>query len=305
MRGESAKAALSKGRPRRSGKSASPAKSDARRKQRSRAGSPRTPSAIARLIDRSGETLKLTDRAIRRIAHERLPESSIARIVLKQAFYENWLKIRKRVDFRSDENADAVRAYCAMSIQEFDGINARQRWANWRTVAKNLNGTLPNRPLRAIDLCCGTGHSTEVLATYCAPGSTLLGLEFNEDFVQLARLRTYLDQDGNEVRAEFRAQSVLETFRDASGAAVPPASVDLVNCCGAVGHHFRPDATRTLADEVKRVLKPGGLALIDSGRAGTGKRALLRIFRERGFVPVRSARSNLADRYLQICFKKL
>ena len=60
----------------------------------------------------------------------------------------------------------ARQAYQRMTITEFMRINARQAWANWRTISLNLHGQLPiDRPLTVIDLCCGMGDSTGVLAT--------------------------------------------------------------------------------------------------------------------------------------------
>lgn len=246
-----------------------------------------------------------TDRTIRDLARERLGGRSLASIVIEQAWTESWLRLRRQVNFRKSENSQATRAYRAMSIREFEGINARQRWANWRTVPRNLSGLMPARPLRALDLCCGVGHSTEVLAAYLPRGSRILGLEFNPSFVKTASRRKYLDREGKPALVSFRAQSVLETFRDEKGRKLLASSVDLVNSCGAVGSHFDSDATRRLVSEISRVLRPGGLATIDSGLPGTGLRALSEIFREHGFETVGKARSCLIDPYVQACFRKL
>ncbi len=247
---------------------------------------------------------QFTEEQIKQVAKERLEPSSLALIVLKQAFYEQRARVRTKMSFRERANEAAVEAYCAMDLKEFDGINARQRWANWRTLPRNLSGRLPDRPVRALDLCCGVGQSTEVLAYYLPAGSRILGLEFNPRFVEMARQRPYLDPKGNKVDVDFRAQSVLETFRDADGIPIPDGSVDLVNSCGAIGHHFDADATRVLAIEVERVVGVGGLALIDSGHKGTKSKDVIRIFEAHGFETVNRAKSCFADWNLQICFRK-
>lgn len=73
---------------------------------------------------------------------------------------------RRGIHFR-DTNLEAVSAaYGAMSAAEFDAINGRQDWANWRTIPRALSGHVPDRPLRILDLGCGTGSSTQVLAWY-------------------------------------------------------------------------------------------------------------------------------------------
>ena len=73
--------------------------------------------------------------------------------------------------------SQVLSAYSAMSATEFDAINARQDWANWRTIPRAMNGHLPNHPLRVLDLGCGTGSSTRVLAYYCPVGSHITGFE--------------------------------------------------------------------------------------------------------------------------------
>jgi SAM-dependent methyltransferase len=233
--------------------------------------------------------------------------ASIARllpIVARQAFHEGRVRLWRGIRYRSRRNDEACRAYCDLEPWEFEGLNARQAWANWRTIPRNLDGHLPKERVGAIDLCCGIGQSTEVLAFHLPQGSEILGLEYNPRFVAVARTRAYLSRNGSPATVRFRTQSVLDTFRDADGAVVPDASVDLVNSNGAVSCHFDADATRALAGEVDRVLRAGGLALIDSGRDGTSEGELETIFAGRGFRALHRTRSCLFDRYTQICFRK-
>jgi len=78
----------------------------------------------------------------------------------------------------------------------------------------------------------------------------------------------------------------------------------LVNSSGAVGCHFDLEATRILACECARILRPEGLATIDSGRQGTDGPALIAIFRRLGFCLIHSVRSCWLDRYRHLCFRK-
>jgi SAM-dependent methyltransferase len=245
------------------------------------------------------------EETLRQIAQERYGKSLVG-IVFMQATQERLLKYFRGVNFRHAENEAATTAYTAMSAHEFEGINARQRWANWRTLPRNLSGRIPDRPLSVIDLCCGVGHSTEVLACYLPVGSRILGLEFNLDFVNVARSRSakYVHRSGVLIQSRFAAQSVLEVFRDDAGAEVPSDSVDLVNSCGAVGVHFKPEATRVLAQEVARVLRAGGVATIDSGPYGTSAKQLTQIFENLGFSRLNAARSCFVDYSMQVCFQK-
>ncbi len=241
--------------------------------------------------------------AIGRVARERLGEGIVS-LFFKQAWAEAKIAGRTRLSFRDARNDAAVRAYCAMTEAEFDGINARQKWANWRTIPRTLEGRLPARPCRAVDLCSGTGHSTEVLAYCLPPGSEILGLEFNSLFVERAARREYRDADGRNARVTFRAQSVLETFRDARGRALENGGTDVVNSCGALGIHFDAAAIDSLAREVSRVLRTGGLATVDSGREGVRKDEMIRLFASRGFSPYAEAKSCFLDRFTQLGFVK-
>jgi SAM-dependent methyltransferase len=138
-----------------------------------------------------------------------------------------------------------------------------------------------------------------------APGSRILGLEVNPRFVAVARSRRYVTRAGEPLEVRFRTQSVLERFQDPAEGVVPDGSVDLVNSTGAVGCHFDAKTTEKLAHEVDRVLRPGGLALIDSGPGGTPEHGVTSIFGARGFVALQRTRSCLFDRYRQICFRKV
>jgi SAM-dependent methyltransferase len=241
----------------------------------------------------------------RRLPHLHKPSAlEVVPQFFRQAWHEARIRAWRHIAFRSRENGKARDAYAAMEAWEFEGVNARQAWANWRTIPKNLTGRAPARPVRALDLCCGTGQSTAVLAYHLEPGTRILGLEYSPRFVGVARSRAYLDRDGREARVRFREQSVLETFRDVDGQPIREASVDLVNSSGAVGCHFDRDSTAALAAEVSRVVRPGGLALVDSGHSGTSSRDVRALFASAGFVERHAARSCFLDPYLQICFEK-
>jgi SAM-dependent methyltransferase len=225
-------------------------------------------------------------------------------MLARQACQETRVRGIRGIAFRVSANAEARRAYARLTLDEFEAINQRQAWANWRTIRRNLAVWGPARVVRAIDLCCGTGRSTEVLAYYLEPGSVVLGVDSEARFVAAARARCYRNRLGQEAAVSFACQSVLEPLRDAAGDLLPPASVDMANSSGAVGCHFDARAAAVLADEVDRVLRPGGLALIDCGPDGTRPGQLVAIFEARGFDAVAKARSCALDRYWQVCFRK-
>jgi SAM-dependent methyltransferase len=262
--------------------------------------SPRLPTRPARKPRE--RRLRIDEAAIRRAARRRGPRS-LPSICWNYAITA--AKIRWRnVFFRQNRNHLACQAYRQMNLEEFQALNARQAWANWRTIPRNLAGRLPQRPVLALDLCCGVGESTEVLAYYCAPGSAIIGLEFNPTFVQAARQGACLHASGRAADVTFLVQNVLETFRGENGAPLANGTVDLINASGAIGCHFDAAATAVVAQECARVLKPGGLALIDAGREGTGSQELTALFSRHGFRTVHRARSCVFDRFWQLCLQK-
>ena len=210
---------------------------------------------------------------------------------------------RRGVLFRSTAPEVVARAYSAMSDQEFDAINGRQDWANWRTIPRGLNGRVPDRPLRVLDLGCGPGSSTRVLAFYCPLGSVIYGYELAQPLVDVARRRTYHHRSGEPVLVDFICQGVTETIREPGGFPVAAGSVDLVNASGVIGHHLTATTVQPLIIEIKRLLRPGGLALLDVGPS-LGGRLLTPLMQDAGFRRLGRWRSWLLDPTGQIVFQQ-
>lgn len=189
---------------------------------------------------------------------------------------------RRGVHFRGADLQAVIAAYSAMTQEEFDAINGRQDWANWRTIPRCLSGHVPDRPLRALDLGCGTGASTQVLAFYCPAGSHITGYEFAAPLLDFARRRTYLHGSGALARVDFRCQGVTETLCNAVGHPLADRSVDLINASGVVGHHLDPSTIQPLIVEIQRLLISGGVAALDVGPT-LPKKNLLELMTQAGF----------------------
>jgi SAM-dependent methyltransferase len=208
---------------------------------------------------------------------------------------------RRGVHFRATDVETVAAAYQAMSPAEFHAVNGRQEWANWRTIPRSLSGHVPDRPLRIIDLGCGTGGSTRVLAFYAPPESRITGYEMAEPLLALARRREYSDRHGHTAVVDFVCQQLTGAWRQAGGAVLPPHSVDVVNASGVIGHHFDADTLAPVIAELRRVLRPGGIAMLDVGPS-LGSSALRRLMSVAGFSYVGHYRSGWWDPTGQIVF---
>ena len=155
------------------------------------------------------KVLQIPEHVIRH--HER--GRALARF-LRQKRAERRLK-RRALRFRSTDEHVNQEAYGAMTPQEFEEINGCQEWANWRVIPRMLTGLVPNRSLFVVDLGCGSGGSTSILATYCPPGSELLGLDASESLIAMARARSFTTACGEPIHATFEAQLVSPPLKRA------------------------------------------------------------------------------------------
>jgi SAM-dependent methyltransferase len=210
---------------------------------------------------------------------------------------------RRGIHFRTTDLQLAANAYAAMSDREFDAINGRQDWANWRTIPRALSGHVPDRPLRVLDLGCGTGSSTRVLAFYCPLGSSVIGYEIAPPLLEVARRRDYRHRSGQPARVEFVCQGITEPFRQSDGVLWTDHGVDVVNASGVVGHHLNPDTISPLVREMQRLLAPGAVALLDVGPS-LRDATLTQIMTVAGFRRLGRWRSWFGDPTGEVVFQK-
>ncbi len=115
------------------------------------------------------------------------------------------------------------------------------RDAAWK---RRLVAALPDIPSPVcVDLACGTGDLTRLLAERY-PRGTILGLDLTAPMLALARAR-------------IRRPNVRFTRQDMGDAGLATESADIVT--GAYALRNAPELGRAL-DEIRRVLKPGGVA---------------------------------------------
>lgn len=243
------------------------------------------------------QMLQISERDIRRYA----PGSALA------ACWRQWRAerrlARRGVRFRGTDVSAIADAYAAMTDQDFDAINARQDWANWRTIPRAMSDHVPDRPLRVIDLGCGTGGSTRVLAFFCPAGSKIAGYELVQPLLEIARRRTYLRRDGRPADVTFVCQPVTAELHASDGNCLADGSVALANASGIVGHHLNAESVLPLVSELRRVMAPDGIALLDAGPELPAD-VLTSILAGHGFAYIDKKKSWLLDPTAQLIFRK-
>ena len=204
-------------------------------------------------------------------------------------------------------DADAVRdGFAGLTDEEFAEYNFPQRWVERRTIPRALDGRVPARDAVVLDLGCGPGTSTEIIARFADPSWSILAFDLTPHLVQVAKDRAaragFVNRDGAVITPRFFCQDIGGTLRRDSKA-LPNASADFAISGGVVGLYMNPRSVTRLAYELRRVLKPGAFAALDAGPA-VGVRVLKEIMARAGFRHVASYRSIALDPRPKLVFER-
>jgi hypothetical protein len=142
-----------------------------------------------------------------------------------------------------------------------------------------------------------------VLAFYCPAGSRITGYEVARPLLEVARRRSYLHWNGQPATVTFCCQGLTESFRDGEEVRLPDGGVDLVNASGVLGHHLDRGAALRLAEELRRVLAAGAVAMLDVGPT-LPDRELTKIMASVGFRRLGRYRSWILDPTGQVVFQR-
>jgi len=152
-------------------------------------------------------------------------------------------------------NAPPLSKFFATVARRYDVANRVMTLGldqTWRRRA--AREALRGRPRRVLDLCCGTGDLTVMLARRGRGGTRVVGADYSRGMLEVARRK--LRREGLASRVEFvRADAGELPFADASFDAI------------GIGFAFRnltfrnPRRDRHLA-EMLRVLAPGGRLVV-------------------------------------------
>lgn len=220
--------------------------------------------------------------------------------------WKQWLTerslLQRGLNLRTTAGDRVSSAYRAMTAAEFDVVNSRQEWANERVIPKLLGDKFRRGPIRALDLGCGTGGSTQALASCCPPQSTIFASEQASHLIETARRRSYVDRTGKPVQVIFCCQSIVEPLCDDASVPLAEGSIDVVNSSGVIGHHFNSESLEGLLSELRRVVCPRGIVALDSGPTLSSS-DLTEIMEEFGGRKIDEMRSFAFARSAQIAFE--
>jgi len=152
-----------------------------------------------------------------------------------------------------EEKARYVRRMFGAIAPRYDLINSLLSAGlhrRWKQATARLVQVPPGG--RAIDVCCGTGDLALLLAGYVGPRGRVVGIDFSEEMLRVARRKT---------AAAGLAISVGFALGDAESLALPDAAFDGATMGFGIRNTVHPEAALR---EIHRVLRPGGrLAILE------------------------------------------
>jgi len=125
---------------------------------------------------------------------------------------------------------------------------------HWRRRAADLAGLAPGQ--RGLDVATGTGDLALELARRVAPGGVVVGADFSERMLELARDKADTERNAGRLPAEATVR-----FETANALALPYADDEFDAATVGFGARNFPDLPRGLR-EMARVVRPGGRVVV-------------------------------------------
>jgi SAM-dependent methyltransferase len=249
------------------------------------------------------ELLQISKREIQEAVLANLPSGSLCKVIVCHA-WTTWVLARQGIRYRST-GISALHAYQRMSVKQLNVINGRQKWANWRTIPRSLNGRMRNHhPLLMVDLCCGVGDSTSALAWWLPKGSRIIAIEYDQRFAAIAAEKVYKNRHDEVISVQVNCASVTDQWRDYDGAVINQASIHAVHAIGSIGSLFTYAEVQKIVQQAHRILVDHGWAFLDAGMHGISFMDLRDIARQEQFNLHVYSRSWIGEKSMQLCLQK-
>ncbi len=237
----------------------------------------------------------------------RLPWSALA---LNKA-HEFWIKgTGRRIKGQGMIGADArtvADGFDALRGDDFHEYNLPQAWVERRQIPLAIRGRIPAHGATVLDLGCGPGTSTEVLAYFADPSWTIIGYDLIDHSIAVARARAerseFRNRTGAVIRPVFECQSIARPLLRA-GLPIASASVDFAVSGGVVGLYLQPTDAAQLLDDLSRIVRPGGYIALDAGPS-VPVATLRALGHNRGFVFHSLAKSFWIEPRPKLVFQRL
>jgi SAM-dependent methyltransferase len=185
--------------------------------------------------------------------------------------------------------------------KDFHEYNLPQAWVERRQIPQVLHRRVPVENARVVDLGCGPGTSTEVLCHFASPTWKIVGFDLTAHLIDVAKERAargeFKNREGVVITPEFRCQSIAERLE------IADSSIDLAISGGVVGLYLSVEQARTLVEELKRIVKPGGFIALDAGPA-VPVETLRGLAEGAGFVNDGKAKSFVIEPRPKLIFRK-
>jgi len=233
------------------------------------------------------------------------------RALLANKAHELWTKARgRRIKGQGMIGAPAgvvQDGFSGLAADGFEEYNLPQAWVESRMIPQALHGRVPRAGARILDLGCGPGTSTRLLAHFADPSWFILGMDLTPALIDAARLRAqagaFRNAAGQTIPTAFVRQDLAAPLRGPDDTPVPDASIDLAISCGVVGLYMDTPGATALAHELARVLRPGGFAALDAGPA-IPVPALRQILAGAGLTPDGTCRSVWCEPRPKLVYRK-
>ena len=182
-----------------------------------------------------------------------VPRPDITKIP-STALRQRWkgrLAALARVFASEDEKASYAREMFEAVAPRYDLTNTvisagLHRW--WKGRAAALAQVLPGD--RAVDICCGTGDLMLLLARRVGPHGRVVGIDFSEGMLRVAR---------RKMTAAGLGSSCRLVVADAETLALPDERFDAATVGFGIRNTVHPEA---VLREILRVLRPGGRLVV-------------------------------------------